>query len=160
MLREGVELGENTKLRPGHYLLLCVTDTGSGMDEATRARAIEPFFSTKGIGQGTGLGLSMVHGLAAQLGGALTIDSAPGQGTSVKLWLPVSFSSVDAQERATTQVMTRPHRGKALLVDDEELVRMSTADMLKDLGFEVTEAGSAEEAMRLARGRGEGPISS
>jgi signal transduction histidine kinase len=68
---------------------ISVTDTGAGMDAATARRAIEPFFSTKGIGQGTGLGLSMVHGLAAQLGGALTIRSVPGQGTTVELWLRV-----------------------------------------------------------------------
>ncbi|WP_416465705.1 ATP-binding protein [Sphingomonas sp. VDB2] len=75
---------------PGRYAVVCVTDTGTGMDAETRRRAIEPFFSTKGVGQGTGLGLSMAHGLALQLGGALTIDSAPGQGASIALWLPVS----------------------------------------------------------------------
>ena len=67
-----------------------MADTGRGMDEVTRSRAIEPFFSTKGVGKGTGLGLSMAHGLAAQLGGALTIDSEPGVGTEVAIWLPES----------------------------------------------------------------------
>ena len=75
------------QLRPGRYVRLSVADTGIGMSEATLARAIEPFFSTKGIGKGTGLGLSMVHGLASQLGGTLTISSRPGLGTNVELWL-------------------------------------------------------------------------
>jgi signal transduction histidine kinase len=90
------------KLRPGLYVRLSVTDTGTGMDEATRARAIEPFFSTKGVGKGTGLGLSMVHGLAAQLGGGLTITSRPGRGTTVELWLPVSAVEAGADKRRPT----------------------------------------------------------
>jgi signal transduction histidine kinase len=85
-----VRPGHRSKLRIGHYVCLSVADTGAGMDEATLARAVEPFFSTKGVGKGTGLGLSMVHGLASQLGGALTIQSRPGLGTNVELWLPRS----------------------------------------------------------------------
>lgn len=83
-------------LRPGHYVVVSVEDTGHGMDETTRVRAIEPFFSTKGVGKGTGLGLSMVHGLASQLGGRLAIDSAPGQGTTIELWLPTGPASAAA----------------------------------------------------------------
>jgi PAS domain S-box-containing protein len=147
--RQSVRAGHRTKLRPGHYVLLCVSDTGVGMDEGTLARAVEPFFSTKGIGKGTGLGLSMVHGLTAQLGGALTIVSAVGGGTTVELWLPISAVPVGAEDELAVKPKSHRGRGKALLVDDEELVRMSTADMLMDLGFEVIEAGSAEEALRL-----------
>jgi signal transduction histidine kinase len=98
-VRQSVRPGHHLKLRPGHYVRLCVRDTGTGMDEATRQRAIEPFFSTKGIGKGTGLGLSMVHGLAAQLGGGLTIESSPGQGTTVELWLPISPVAVGDDDR-------------------------------------------------------------
>jgi PAS domain S-box-containing protein len=147
--RESVRADHPSKLRQGHYVVVCVSDTGVGMDEATLARAVEPFFSTKGIGKGTGLGLSMAHGLAAQLGGALMIDSTPGRGTTIELWLPVSLEPIDDEAASTVRLPARKHRGKALLVDDEELVRMSTADMLTDLGFEVTEASSAEEALRL-----------
>jgi signal transduction histidine kinase len=89
--RESVRRPHSAQLRHGHYVRLSVQDTGVGMDEATLARAVEPFFSTKGVGRGTGLGLSMVHGLASQLGGGLTIASHPGQGTTVELWLPVSL---------------------------------------------------------------------
>lgn len=136
-------------VEPGHYLRLCVKDDGAGMDAATLRRATEPFFSTKGVGKGTGLGLSMVHGLAAQLGGGLAIESEPGRGTTITLWLPVS-APLAGQETLETQMSPRVRtRGIALLIDDEELVRMSTADMLVELGFEVVEASTAEEALLL-----------
>ncbi len=145
------EVGGNhrARLRTGAYIRLSVADTGAGMDEATLARAVEPFFSTKGIGKGTGLGLSMAHGLASQLGGALTIQSQAGLGTNVELWLPQSATAVAAVARETETAAAMPARGVALLVDDEELVRVSTADMLTDLGYSVVEAASGEAAMRL-----------
>jgi PAS domain S-box-containing protein len=133
----------------GHYVRLSVDDTGTGMDEPTLARAIEPFFSTKGIGKGTGLGLSMVHGLAAQLGGALTIESDVGRGTTVSLWLPVSHDLPAVEQRQRGNVIVGKPHGKALLVDDEDLVRMSTAHMLSDLGFDVMEASSGEGALSM-----------
>lgn len=149
--RASVNRSHASGLQPGEYVLLCVIDTGAGMDDATRQRAIEPFFSTKGVGKGTGLGLSMVHGLAAQLGGGLTIESTPGQGTAIELWLPISTAPAGGEETAIAAPTARVGRGVALLVDDEELVRMSTADMLIDLGFEVVEAPSAEDALSLMR---------
>ncbi|MEG3178906.1 MHYT domain-containing protein [Sphingomonas sp. RB3P16] len=137
------------QLQHGEYVRLCVSDTGIGMDEATLQRATEPFFSTKGVGQGTGLGLSMVHGLAAQLGGEMTVESKPGEGTTIKLWLPISGAVVDDEHRMPESAFASEVLGMALLVDDEELVRMSTAAMLIDLGYKVVEAGSAEDALRL-----------
>jgi PAS domain S-box-containing protein len=138
-------------LERGNYICLSVIDTGTGMGEATLARAIEPFYSTKGIGKGTGLGLSMVHGLASQLGGALRISSELGHGTAIELWLPQSSTQpVDATTRSRGVEESSP-KGRALLVDDEHLVRMSTADMLTDLGFEVVETASAEDALKLIR---------
>jgi PAS domain S-box-containing protein len=151
--RESVRGPHNANLKPGHYVRLCVGDNGVGMDQGTRERAIEPFFSTKGIGQGTGLGLSMVHGLTAQLGGGLLIESSPDEGTTIELWLPMSARSIEGDRDVADVPLARSGRGTALLVDDEELVRMSTADMLIELGFELTEAGSAEEALRLIRTR-------
>ncbi|QZO02369.1 response regulator [Chenggangzhangella methanolivorans] len=136
-------------LRRGHYVRLSVADTGVGMDEATLSRAVEPFFSTKGIGKGTGLGLSMAHGLVAQLGGALTIQSQPGVGTNVELWLPISSATASAAEIAPAQVGPVGSRGLALLVDDEEIVRASTADMLEEIGYRVQEASSAEAALSI-----------
>lgn len=137
-----------SNLRSGRYLCLSVADTGVGMDDETLTRAIEPFFSTKGVGKGTGLGLSMVHGLTSQLGGALTIESQLGQGTSIKLWLPESAASA-VEVTANRQRGTIEGHGKALVVDDEALVRTSTADMLSDLGYDVQEVGSGEEALAL-----------
>ncbi|MGJ5032088.1 PAS domain-containing protein [Bradyrhizobium sp. HKCCYLS2038] len=142
-----------SNLRPGSYLHLSVADTGSGMDELTLSRAIEPFFSTKGIGKGTGLGLSMVHGLATQLGGALTINSTPGIGTNVELWLPQGNARAEAPSALDREPrLAAWRRGTVLLVDDEDIVRFSTAEMLIELGHEVVEAGSAEEALRLLNG--------
>jgi CheY-like chemotaxis protein len=147
-LEDNVGPEHRSKLASGRYVLLSVADTGVGMDETTLKRAIEPFFSTKGIGQGTGLGLSMVHGLVAQLGGALHIASYEGLGTKVELWLPAR----DEAPKESTPVSppeTRAASGTALLVDDEELVRGSTADMLQELGYTVVEAASADDALRL-----------
>jgi PAS domain S-box-containing protein len=142
--------GERAGLISGRYLCLSVADTGRGMDEATLARAVEPFFSTKGVGKGTGLGLSMVHGLAAQLGGALTIKSKLGLGTNVELWLPET-DFVPDERHTQSEVGVVSGQGTALLVDDEDLVRVITADMLADLGYSVIEAGSAEEALQVVQ---------
>jgi CheY-like chemotaxis protein len=143
-----IEASESGGLQAGRYVRLAVADSGTGMDEDTLKRAVEPFFSTKGIGRGTGLGLSMVHGLAAQLGGGLSISSKPGLGTCVELSLPVSEEALPPPDRPA-ESRARPAAGIVLLVDDEELVRQSTADMLVDLGYAVVEAGSGEEALRL-----------
>ncbi|UPT88711.1 PAS domain-containing protein [Bradyrhizobium barranii subsp. apii] len=141
----------NSELAPGAYVCISVADTGIGMDEFTLAHAVEPFFSTKGVGRGTGLGLSMVHGLASQLGGALTIRSAVGAGTTVELWLPVSHAVAGAIDAVPQSKLLPQPVGTALLVDDEPLVRMSTAEMLGELGYNVVEAGSAEDALQRVR---------
>jgi CheY-like chemotaxis protein len=117
------------------------------MDAETLTRAVEPFFSTKGVGRGTGLGLSMVHGLAAQQGGLLEIESRPGEGTVIHLYLPATAERVAIPPAS----MIGEARGTArvLLVDDEPLVRAATADMLAELGYGVVEAESAEAALAL-----------
>jgi PAS domain S-box-containing protein len=140
--------GARLGLADGTRVVLGVSDTGVGMDEDTRRRAIEPFFSTKGIGKGTGLGLSMVHGLAAQLGGALDIRSAPGMGTTIELWLPLADDVLSGAEGPSGDADLQG-AGTVLLVDDEELVRASTAGMLADLGYRVVEADNGEAAMAL-----------
>lgn len=146
---ETVGIGHEARVAPGTYLRLSVVDTGTGMDEETLKRAVEPFFSTKGVGKGTGLGLSMAHGLASQLGGALTISSTPGVGTDIALLLPQSVEAAVAPDRVEAARGVPTGSGVALLVDDEELVRLSTADMLTEMGFTVVEAGCAEEALAL-----------
>src|SRR6185312_15638060 len=119
-------------LSPGSYVRLRVSDTGTGMDEGTLTKAIDPFFCTKPIGKGTGLGLSTVHGLAVQLGGRLDLHSEPGKGTVVMLWLPEARTGVKA-EAITPTLPSEPQRlGTILVVDDDPLIAMSTVDMLQD----------------------------
>lgn len=148
-----VEPGHAANLSPGSYVRLSVADTGIGMDAETLKRAIEPFYSTKGVGKGTGLGLSMAHGLAAQLGGGLTIASEPGIGTNIELWLPAGGTPDTIQQDNGGSAPGQRRKGTVLLVEDEALVRASTADMLTELGFGVVEASSAEDALdRLSAG--------
>ena len=123
-------------------------DAGIGMDPDTLARAVEPFFSTKGTGRGTGLGLSMVHGLAAQLGGGFELSKRAGQGHPADLYLPVAAAGAASLGRAATdRAVPRSGPFSILLVDDEELVRMGTAEMLRDLGHSVVEARSGSDAL-------------
>ncbi len=132
------------------FVVLAVTDNGVGMDEATLARSTDPFFSGKGVGRGSGLGLSMVDGLTAQLGGTMTIESEPGVGTTVLLRLPASPEHIAARVLGPVEeVMDCEACHHVLLVEDEPLVRMATAELLRDSGFEVTEAASAEVALAL-----------
>jgi signal transduction histidine kinase len=141
-------------LAAGDYVRVAVSDTGVGMDAETRRRATEPFFTTKGPGKGTGLGLSMIHGLAGQSGGAVQIESQPGVGTTVEMWLPVSTHEVAAQPAPASQTAgttTAVRACRVLLVDDDPLVAMTTAAMLEDLGHGVIEAHSAIQALALLR---------
>ncbi len=138
-------------LLPGSYVRLTVADTGAGMDEATLARATEPFFTTKGVGQGTGLGLPMVHGLAEQSGGRLALTSRPGAGTTVELWLPATAVGTEGGAGAglPDRAPSVSRRLAVLAVDDDSLVLTSTSAMLEDLGHQVYEAGSAAEALDI-----------
>ena len=156
----GIEIGrrelsdrEVGELPAGSYVRLAVSDTGTGMDEATIQRAIEPFYTTKGPGEGTGLGLSMVHGLAAQSGGTLRLISRPGEGTTAEIWLPAVEGAADPLSGPEAEVPPQPRSAVVLLVDDEDLVRRATADMLCELGHEVIEAVSASTALQLLEQR-------
>ena len=140
------------ELPRGDYVRISVADTGIGMDETTQARAMEPFFTTKGIGKGTGLGLSMVHGLTAQSGGAVHIASQPAKGTTINLWLPSACrEDVKQVDGAPVQptIEDRKRGTRVLLVDDDSLVSMNTAYMFMDLGHSVLEVTSGAQALRV-----------
>jgi PAS domain S-box-containing protein len=134
---------------PGEYICISVTDEGEGMSPDTLARATEPFFTTKGVGKGTGLGLSMVHGVAQQSGGALTVESEIGKGTTATIWLPVAPDQVlEAEPEAADPSPQGLHGLRILAVDDDALVLMNTAAMLEELGHQVVEAYSGTEAVQ------------
>ncbi|MEE4748551.1 ATP-binding protein [Pseudomonas alliivorans] len=140
---------ESLEAKFGNHVRLTVSDNGCGMSEDTLRHCVEPFYSTKGVGKGTGLGLSMVQGLALQSGGEFDIRSRPGQGTQVSLWLPVASSPVIQAESRVLETPQLKGSVHVLLVDDEDLVRDSTAHLLQDLGYQVTEAPSAAVALDL-----------
>lgn len=146
---------EVEELKAGSHIRLAVSDTGPGMDAATIERAIEPFFTTKGPGHGTGLGLSMVHGLAAQSGGTLRLLSSPGQGTTAEVWLPACDEEAHCLTVTRAGVPDQPRASVILLVDDEEVVRRATADMLQELGHDVIETPAASGALRMLAERPE-----
>ncbi|HEY1723092.1 MAG TPA: response regulator [Magnetospirillaceae bacterium] len=147
---ESVMSGIAADLAGGDYVCVVVTDNGTGMDERTLRRATEPFFTTKEIGKGTGLGLAMVHGLAAQSGGAIRIHSALGQGTTVELWFPMAEAQDEVMAPVVQPAATRVTPAcKALLVDDDPMVADGTVAMLNDLGHTVTVARSGAEALEI-----------
>jgi two-component system cell cycle sensor histidine kinase/response regulator CckA len=139
---------ERLTLQPGRYVLLVVTDTGIGMDDATKARAFEPFFTTKPKGKGTGLGLATVYGIVDQSGGGIALDTAPGRGTAVRIFLPVTSATKDSDDKANAQTsLVGGGAESLLLVEDNESVRQVTAQALRRRGYTVYEARNAEEAI-------------
>ncbi|HEX7967674.1 MAG TPA: response regulator, partial [Stellaceae bacterium] len=137
--------------RAGTYAMLAVSDTGIGMDDATRQRIFEPFFTTKEIGKGSGLGLSQVYGMARQSGGTATIESTPGHGTTVRLYIPRA-----AAKNADGPAAPEPvQHGKSLdgatvlVVDDDFQVRNFVADSLVESGYRTLEAADGQSALRI-----------
>jgi PAS domain S-box-containing protein len=144
--------GQIYQLQAGDYIVLSVDDEGDGMDEETLKNATTPFFTTKGIGKGTGLGLPMIQGLMAQSGGALVLKSRKGDGTRAELWLPIAEREEGKSPLLQTPIEATPlleHALTVLTVDDDMLVRMNTALMLEDLGHVVVEAQSGKDALRI-----------
>jgi PAS domain S-box-containing protein len=144
--------GHRAALRAGSYVRLSVSDTGVGMDAGVLARVSEPFFTTKPVGQGTGLGLAMARGFAEQSGGGLHIASAPGRGTTITLWFPVAEDGLpDARKQLepALSVVSHGRHPRLLLVDDDDIVRDVTAEVMEATGFVVLQAPSAAAAIRL-----------
>ena len=143
---------QNPGVIPGQYVVICISDTGIGMDAETAARAVEPFFTTKEVGKGTGLGLSMVYGFIKQSGGHLKIYSEPGEGTTVNIYLPrlVGHAAVSEEK----EQLATPVGGEAetiLVCEDDEDVRAYSAEVLRELGYRVLEAGNGAEALAHLR---------
>jgi len=138
------------ELPPGQYVTLCVTDTGTGMAPEVAARAFDPFFTTKPLGQGTGLGLSMIYGFVRQSGGQVRIYSEPGEGTTMCLYLPRFSGSAESAESPHGDGRIDPGDGETVLVvDDEPVVRMLIVDVLEENGYRVLEAADGPSGLRI-----------
>jgi CheY-like chemotaxis protein len=140
-------LGAQVDSADQERVVIAVTDTGAGMDAATLAQVFEPFFTTKGL-DGTGLGLSMVQGFAVQSGGEVRIESAPGKGTTVMLWLPVAQMANNSREQQSVPARLRGS-GRLLLVDDVVDVLVTASAFLERAGFQVVQAGSGDQALAV-----------
>ncbi len=139
--------GKQSTLSPGHHLLLAISDTGCGMDADTRDRIFEPFFTTKGKGEGTGMGLAVVHGIVKSLKGSITVESAPGKGTTFFIYIPVQALDSALEDQVSDSLPTG--KESVLFVDDEnEIVRMNWI-LLKSLGYRPVLSTSAEDALRM-----------
>jgi CheY-like chemotaxis protein len=134
---------------PGQYVLLAVSDTGTGMDKATMEKVFEPFFTTKEAGKGTGLGLSQVYGFVRQSNGHVRIYSEPGEGTTIKVYLPrlVGSDHEPVEMPAKSPVMVRGAGETILVVEDEQDLRVYTTEALRDLGYQVLAAADGREAL-------------
>jgi CheY-like chemotaxis protein len=142
---------DHLSVRPGHYVMLAVSDNGCGMDAETQAHIFEPFFTTKEVGKGTGLGLATVYGIVKQSEGTIWLYSEIGGGTAFKIYLPCAEASmieveVEADDRESSQGTET-----VLLVEDEEVVREMATEILRDSGYQVLEAKHGHEAMVLER---------
>ena len=140
------------ELPPGQYVSLCVTDTGSGMTPDVQARAFDPFFTTKPMGQGTGLGLSMIHGFVRQSGGQVRIYSEIGKGTTMCLYLPRYVGEILGGEEVLEPVVPEGGHGETvLIIDDEETIRMLVAEVLGEAGYRVIEAPDGPSGLETLR---------
>jgi PAS domain S-box-containing protein len=150
---------QNLEVAPGQYVVICVSDTGTGMDKEALARAFEPFFTTKGIGKGTGLGLSQVYGFVKQSGGHVKIYSETGngegrhRGTTVKIYLPryLGPGELGEEEPEESGASEGGQNETIMVVEDDPDVRAYTVEVLRELGYDVVEAADGPSALRLLR---------
>ncbi len=148
--------------RPGPWIALSIADTGTGMSREVRARAFEPFFTTRPHGEGSGLGLATVYGIVAQSGGHLSLDSEPGAGTTVEVFLPAADGLVEEEPgplvvQAPPARRAPPHTGRVVVAEDEEGVREMVREVLTHAGFDVLVAGSGDQALRMVAELSEAP---
>lgn len=139
------------KVSPGNYLKICVSDTGCGMSKAVQQRIFEPFFTTKAMGKGTGMGLASVYGTVLSHKGHINVYSELGKGTTFHIYLPLALEQEDISCQ-DIPLLPVAGSGHILVVDDEELVRQMTIEMLEDLGYRVTEAAHGAEALKIYQG--------
>jgi PAS domain S-box-containing protein len=143
--------GVASDVPPGKYEALIVRDSGHGMDQATLDRAFEPFFTTKDVGSGTGLGLSVVHGIVTQTGAHIRVDSAPGLGTAFKIYFPIVARTESTEERKPSEPIREADGAVVLLVEDNEMVRVMAKRALTEAGYAVIEAANGRIALDLIR---------
>ena len=141
---------ESGEVRSGRFVMLEVSDSGTGMDEDTRRHLFEPFFTTKGPGKGTGLGLATVYGIVKQSGGHIRVESAPGMGTTIRIYLRRVDASGSEPTAVPARAATRQARGTVLLVEDQDSVRGYVALVLRESGYQVIEADGGAEALAAA----------
>jgi len=159
---EKINVGDGCQIshpeaEPGQYVCLRVTDTGTGIDKATQSRIFEPFFSTKEVGKGTGMGLSLVYGIVKNHSGFIQVESALGQGTEFQIYLPVTESSIAEEESSSTSsdspvdmnIDRSENRKRLLVVDDEDILRSLAIDMLTSLGYETLPAADGLRAIDI-----------
>ena len=146
---------QNPEVTAGQYAVICISDTGIGMDAETAAKAVEPFFTTKEVGRGTGLGLSMVYGFVKQSGGHIKIYSEPGEGTTVKMYLPRLLGTFDDKIDEPLRGAIEAQGSETILVcEDDEDVRAYSAEVLRELGYKVLEAADGPTTLALLRANG------
>jgi signal transduction histidine kinase len=140
----------HAEVAPGDYIVIAVSDTGSGMSKETLARVFEPFFTTKDVGRGTGLGLSMVYGFVKQSGGHVKIYSEEGEGTTVKIYLPrLVGAAIEEDQADRAAVAAGTQEETILVVEDDDDVRAYTVEILRELNYRVLEAHDGPAALRL-----------
>jgi PAS domain S-box-containing protein len=156
VLDEAYARSQGGEVRTGHYVMVSITDTGIGMTPEIMARVFDPFFTTKAIGQGTGLGLSMLYGFVKQSEGHVRVHSEPGQGTTFRLYLPRRWGGLDSAAESVATTAASPAAAgtgqTVLVVDDEPTVRMLVTETLQDLGYAVLEAGDGSVALTILEG--------
>jgi CheY-like chemotaxis protein len=151
-------VGRYPELKPGDYVMLAITDTGTGMSAEVKARVFEPFFTTKSVGQGTGLGLATCYGIIKQRGGHISVDSEPDRGTTFKIYLPQVNRPAEARPQPRDSAGLPGGTEMILLVEDDPALREMAAEVLRRLGYVVLAADNGVNALSLVEQRGEESI--